>query len=175
MGKIIYPLEQVLEVKNRRVEDAERVVKEKRTALEKEQEKLKKCEEERDKVRKHYKEKLQQLRELLDGETTSPKIQQMKAYLKVAEERLKVEEKKVKDQKEQVDLAEKALNLALSDLKQRRLEADKLATHRKDWNLMMKKELEIEEERQQDELGSVIYITKQRQALDIRSRTNDTQ
>ncbi len=51
---------------------------------------------------------------------------QMKAYLKVADEKVRVEEKKVKEQKDQVEIAEKALQEARDELKMRRLEVEKL-------------------------------------------------
>lgn len=162
MKKQSYPLKQIIEVKQRRVEEAEKVVKEKQAALLKEQQKLAEREAERDKVKTHKIEKLQQLRETMDHETTTDKIQQMKAYLKTVEEKLKVEEKKVKDQKDLVDKAEKQLEDAKNDLKLKRLEVDKLLTHQKDWEKEVKKENEIIEGREQDELGSVIHGVHQR-------------
>ncbi len=161
----IYPLEQVLSVKRKRVESAEEVVKEKRKALEAEQTKLKKIEAERDTVKNHYQSKLQQMREELDKETTSDKIQQMKAYLKVVKERLKTEEKKVDDQKEQVKLAEKNLEVAKMELKQRRLEVDKMVSHKEDWIKEMRKEEEIRLGREQDELGNVMHLIHKRTGL----------
>lgn len=163
MAKIEYPLKQVLEVKIRRVEEAEKVVQEKRNALQKEKDKLKEREAERDKVLKHHEDKLKQLREEMDHSTTSPKIQQMKVYLKVVQEKLAVEEKKVKDQKDQVTIAENNLELALRDLKQKRQEVDKLETHRKDWEKAALKEQEQLEEKEQDELGSVMYLIHKKQ------------
>ena len=162
MSKIVYPLKQVIEVKQRRVEDAEKVVKEKKLALEKEQQKLAEREADRNKVKKHQQEKLTQLRETMDHETTSPKIQQMKVYLKIVDEKLKVEEKKVKDQKEQVTIAEKNLHQAKEDLRLKRHEVDKLLIHQKDWEKEMRKEQEIKEGREQDELGSTIYTSQHR-------------
>ena len=156
-----YPLRQVLEVKQKRVEDAEAVVKEKQAALEKEQNILKQKEAERDKAKKHHDDKLKQLREILDEGTTSPKIQQMKAYLKVVKDRVAVEEKKVKEQKVQVENAEKNLQAAKDDLKAKRQEVDKLKSHRTDWLKEMRKEQEIVEGREQDELGSIIFTTHQ--------------
>lgn len=158
----VYPLKQVLEVKIKRVEDAEKVVIEKRKALETEKEKLKQREEERDKAVKHHGDKLTQLRKCLDEGTTTDKIMQMKAYLKVAKERVKVEEKKVKDQKDQVDLAEKNLTMAQTELRMRRQEVDKLESHRKDWLKELHKEEEIIEGREQDEIGTIIFSTRQR-------------
>lgn len=158
----VYPLKQVIEVKEKRVEEQEKVVKEKRKALETEQEKLKQREEERDKAKNHHLAKMTQLRYELDHGTTTDKIQQMKAYIKVTQENVKVEEKKVKQQKEQVDFAEKALQVALDELKIKRRDVDKLLSHKVDWEKEMRKELEILDAREQDELGNTIFSSNER-------------
>lgn len=163
--KSVYPLKQVLEVKEKRVQDAERVVQEKLKILEKEKEKLLEREKERDTVKTHKLEKLQQLRDILDQGTTSPKIQQMKQYLKVVDEKLVIEEKKVKDQMQQVTQAEKNFEEAKENLRVKRQEVDKLINHQKDWEKEMKKALEILEGREEDELGSVIHASNQRKKL----------
>lgn len=163
MARVIYPLKQVLEVKQRRVEEAEKAVQEKMAALEKEKEKLKEREAERDKAINHHKDKLTQLREELDKGTTTDKIMQMKDYLKVAKERVKIEEKKVKEQQDQVDIAAKNLQTAQNELRLRRQEVDKLETHRKDWLKQMYKEEEIIEGREQDEIGTIIFSARHRQ------------
>lgn len=170
MAKAVYPLLQVLEVKKKRVEDQERVVQEKKAELEKEQEKLREREAERDKAKAHHAEKLQQLRDELDKSTHTPTIMQMKAYLKVTIEKVKVEEKKVKEQQDQVEIAEKALEEARETLRLRRIEVDKLVSHQTDWEKEMRREEEIVEGREQDELGSTIYLTNQnrRKALKMR-------
>lgn len=162
MNQVVYPLKQIIEVKQRRVDDAEKVVKEKKLALTKEQQKLAEREAERDQVKKHKQDKLKQLRDTMDEGTTTTKIQQMKVYLKVVDEKLKVEEKKVKDQQEQVKAAEKALEQAKLELQRKRQEVDKLLMHQKDWLKEKRKELEIIESREQDELGSIIHTIHQR-------------
>jgi flagellar biosynthesis chaperone FliJ len=159
---IVYPLAQVIEVKKKRVDDAQVVVKEKRLALEKEQQILTQKEAERDKAVKHHADKLKQMREEMDRGTTSPKIQQMKAYLKVVKERVAAEEKKVADQKKQVETAEKNLEAAKADLKAKEQEVDKLLSHRKDWLKEMEREQEIVEGRAQDELGTIIFTSRNR-------------
>ena len=161
-AKIVYPLEQIIKVKIRRVEEQEKVVKLKREQLQKEKDKLAEKEAERDKAKKHQQDKLKQLREELDHSTTSDKVQQMKAYLNVAKEKLAVEEKKVKDQKLQVEQAEKALQNELDILKIKRQEVDKLEIHKKDWTKEALKELEVIEGREQDELGSMTFSVHQR-------------
>lgn len=155
-----YPLRQVLEVKKRRVEQAEKVVQEKIEALKKEQEILAQKEAERDKAKKHHEDKLEQLRDTLDHESTSPKIQQMKSYLKIVKERVNIEENKVSEQKKQVETAEKNLEIAREDLRAKRQEVDKLNIHQVDWTKEMRKEQEVIEGREQDELGSIIFLTR---------------
>jgi flagellar biosynthesis chaperone FliJ len=158
----IYPLKQVIEVKQNRVDQAERVVKEKEAALEKEKQTLKQREADRDKAKQHYDDKLKQMREEMDKGTTSPKILQMRAYIKVVKERVVAEEKKVKDQKAQVETAQKNLDNAKEDLRVKRQEVDKLISHKKDWIKEMRKEQEIIEGREQDEIGSIIFTTHHR-------------
>ncbi|MFI0434105.1 MAG: type III secretion T3S chaperone [Parachlamydiaceae bacterium] len=162
--KIVYPLKQIIEVKQKRVDDAEKVVKQKQIALKQEMEKLAEKEAERDKVKNHKKDKLQQLRDTLDQGTNTTTVQQMKVYLKLVDEKLKVEEKKVHDQKGQVKIAEKNLDEAKLDLQRKRQEVDKLLMHKKDWEKEKRKELEVIEGREQDELGSVIYMTRHRKS-----------
>lgn len=162
MAKIVYPLKQVLEVKQKRVEDAEKMVVEKKLILQKEEEKLVERQAERDKVKKHKNDKLTQMRETMDAGTTSPEILQMKVYIKIVQEKLVIEEKKVTDQQLQVNSAQKNLDLAREELKRKRQEVDKLVTHRSDWEMEMRKEQAIIEGREQDELGSVTYTTNKR-------------
>lgn len=158
-----YPLLEVLQVKIRRVEDQEIVVKRKREAWENEKKKLEEQEAARDKVLKHYKDKLQQLRDELDKDTTVEAIKMMKIYIKEVSEKLKVEEKKVAEQKAQVDAAQKELDAAIDELRRRRQDVDKIETHREDWIKGIKKELQILEGREEDELGQIIFSKKQRE------------
>lgn len=162
MARKDYPLKQVLDIKKRRVEAAEQVVREKQQLLQTEEEKLAQRKAERDKVLQHHKDKLAQLRNEMDHGTTSPKIQQMKAYLKVVQEKLAIEEKKVKEQQGKVDLAVKELEEAKKQLKLRRLEVDKVESHQESWEKEKNKEDEISLERAMDELGTMIYTTRQR-------------
>lgn len=155
-----YPLAEVLEVKKKRVTDAEEVVKQKQKALEEEQKKLKAAQEARDKVKTHYNEKLKQLRTELDEGTTSIRIDRCKLYLKIVQEQLLGEEKKVKQQQTQVEIAEKNLKLAKEELIKKRKEQDKILEHQKVWTKETIKELLLEETRQEDEIGSLMFLSK---------------
>jgi len=159
---IVYPLQQVVEVKQKRVEDAELQLKQKLMALEVEKQKLAEKEAARDKVKEHLSNKMVQLRRILDEGTTCPKIEQVKIYVKVVKEQLAVEEKKVKEQQNQVTIAQNNADAARQELNRRRQEVDKMYMHREDWQKQMRKELEVIEAREQDELGSIGHFLHKR-------------
>ncbi|SCA63262.1 hypothetical protein SCG7086_AN_00090 [Chlamydiales bacterium SCGC AG-110-P3] len=161
-GSLAYPLEEVLNVKRRRVDEAEREVQRKYEELEREEEILAEKEAARDKVLQHHADKMAQMRKVMDEGTTSPEILQMRAYLKVVKVRVAEEEQKVVEQQEQVDIAEKNLEVAKENLRLRRKEVDKLEQHKEGWLVEAKKELAIEEVREADEMGSVIFLTRMR-------------
>lgn len=160
MKRPVYPLKQVLEVKIKRMEDAEKKVQEKKKLLEIEQQKLIEKEKERDRVLEHHNAKLQQLRDELDHGTTSYDVEMMKNYLKLCKENVAIEEKKVKEQKNLVEVAEKNLELARQEWKEKRKEVDKLHTHQGEWAKEMKIELDKLEEYEQEELGNTIFLSR---------------
>jgi flagellar biosynthesis chaperone FliJ len=159
MNKLIYPLAQVLEVKINRVKEAEKVVRQKKEEFDLENRKLKKREEERDKVLDHRNDKLTQLREILDGETTAPEIEQIKLYLQVVNEDLQKEEVKVKKQEAEVEVAKKNLVAAENKLLEKKKEVEKLEEHKKEWLKEAKKEFLKEEAKQQDEVGETTFLS----------------
>lgn len=160
-----YPLREVLEVKEKRVEKQEKIVIEKRNIFEREEKRLKEAEAARDKILQHRKAKLQQLRNELDGGTSSTKVVQMKFYLEIVKEKLIGEEKKVAAQKNQMELAKKELEVAKEELRRRRNDVDKIKTHRVDWEKMMRKERQIVEGREEDELGQIIFMKNLRDRM----------
>ncbi len=167
-----YPLAEVLEIKKRRVEVATQVVREKIQLLQAEQKKLEEREEERNKVKDHHKAKVDQLRHELDEGTYSDRIERSKVYIKVVQERLIVEEKKVKEQKQQVDLAQKNLDIAKNALKDRRKEEEKIETHKTEWIKETIKELQVVETRLEDEIGSTMFLSKMIKAKDEARRAD---
>ena len=155
-----YPLEQVAIIKQKKCDEAEKVLKEKKNALIKEEEKLASLTKERDKVKEHRQAKLDQLRERLDAGERTDKIQQMKQYMKVVQENLKVRETKVKEQQKQVEAAEKQVETARQDYIKKQHEVEKLALHRKEWEKEQKLLEEQKESLETDELGSAMHVLR---------------
>ena len=160
MQKNSYPLEQLTLIKKKRLEESERALQEKRLLLEKEEAKFLEVEQDRNAVKLHKDTKLQQLREELDQETTTTKIQQMKVYLKVVDEKLKQKEIKLQEQKKLLDAAKKAVDDARQDMLKRRQEVEKMQLHREEWDKEQKKLLEHKESLESDEIGTVIHLSK---------------
>ncbi len=155
---LVYPLADVMVVKEQRVKAAEKELALRRKELEQEQERLKEAEAKRDEVKQHMIDKLTQMRDAFDHGTNSEEIRIMKVYLAVVKERLAGEEEKVKKQEEAVELAEKNVELALLELQRKRTEVDKLVEHRKMWLKVAKRELEAEQAKELDEIGSILFL-----------------
>lgn len=153
-----YPLGQILDVKNKRLEEAEKIAEQKREALSKEEQKLRDAEAKRDEVRDHYQEKLRQVRAALDeGSANTSEITQMRDYMKLVKEKLLKEEGLVTEQKKKVDAAQNELNEALKVVKARRLEVDKIKTHKDEWTEEVKKDMQKAEEKLLDEVGTTMF------------------
>lgn len=158
-----YPLQQLEEIKKRRLEETEKILKEKKTVLEKEEKNLKELEAAFLKVQAHRTDKLKQLREEQAKEsTTSAKMEEMKRYLKYVEEDAKTHKRKVDTQKGVVAKAVEAVEKTRHTLFQKQKEVEKLMAHKKEW----KQGVEYEEARGEaeaaDEMGTVRFVREKR-------------
>ncbi|MEI6531911.1 MAG: type III secretion T3S chaperone [Chlamydiota bacterium] len=153
-----YPLAQILEIKMKRQEEAEKEAIQKRELRDKETKILKEAEAKRDEVRNHYQDKLRQVRMALDEAGSNTRdITQMRDYMKIVKEKLLKEEGLVIEQKKKLDAAEIALESALKIVKEKRLEVDKIKTHKDEWITQTSKELSKEEEKLLDEVGTTMF------------------
>ena len=152
-----YPLEQIAIIKQKKLDEAEKVLRDKKKALEKEEEKLAAVKKERDEVKDHRLAKLTQLREKMDEGAPSDKVQQMRYYLKVVDEKLKTKELKVKEHQKLVDTAKQQVEIARADLLKKQQDVEKMKTHRKEWEQEMKVLAEHKEAVETDEMGSSMH------------------
>lgn len=167
-----YPLEQLMTIKKNRFDQAVKTLEEKKALLEKAYEKLYDVTQERDEVKEHKVAKLNQLRNSLDEGTTTDKIQQMKAYLKVVETKLADKEKKVVEQQKQVDLAQKQVDLATDELFQRKKDLEKLEIHKKEWEKEVRYWTEQKEAVEHDEQGSATHSIRKKEK-EMREKNNE--
>lgn len=156
-----YPLEQIAIIKQKKLDEAEKALREKKKALEREQEKLAAVEKERDEVKDHRFAKLTQLREKMDEGAPSDKIQQMRNYLKVVDEKLKSKEIRVKEQQKHVETAKQQVEAARNDLIKKQQDVEKMQMHRKEWEKEMHTLAEQKEAVETDEMGAVLHQRRQ--------------
>lgn len=157
-----YPLEQLAVIKKKKLQEAERILREKKEALAQEEEKLTRVEKERDKAKAHKQDKLEQIRHALDTGEKTTKIQQMRTYLKIAEEKVQSHENKVIAQTQEVKKAEEAVETARKEMLKRQRDIEKLKEHKEDWKKEMQLELEKEEAKDEDETGTIRYIRQRK-------------
>ena len=167
-----YPLEQLMVIKKNRFDQAVKTLEQKKEILEKAYEKLYGVTQERDQVLQHRLAKLTQLRASLDEGTTTDKIQQMKTYLKIVEERLAEKEKKVVEQQKQVDLAQKQVDVATDELFQRKKDLEKLEMHKQEWEKEVRYWTEQKEAVEHDEQGSATHTLRKKEA-ESRKKENE--
>jgi hypothetical protein len=157
MNEKKYPLEQLIEIKKKRVEDAEKVFIEKKKIHEKQVELLKKEKEKKEEINRHYEDKLEEFYTSFDKGTTSDKIKMRKDYLKKVLEDLKNQDQKVKQQAMKVETALQEKNDAKKILDKRRQDVEKIETHEVEWQKTRKKEEELKKQAEHDELSSSTY------------------
>ncbi len=151
-------------IKKNRFDQAVKTLQQKKEILEKEYEKLYDITQERDEVKTHKQAKLSQLRDTLDEGTTTDKIQQMKAYLKIVDDKLLDKEKKVKAQQTKVDLAQKQVDLATDELFQRKKDLEKLEIHKGEWEKEVRYWSAQKEAVEQEELGSAAHVVRKKES-----------
>lgn len=155
-----YPLKQLAEIKQKNLEEAEIVLRDKKHILEQEQTALVKKEKERDLVKEHRIDKLQQLRDHMDEGAIPHKVQQMKQYLKLVDEKLIVKQQAVIEQQKKVKLALEAVDKARKELVECQKDVEKMRLHRKEWDQEMYLIQEREEGVEMDEIGAAGHERK---------------
>lgn len=158
-----YPLEQLMTIKKNRFDQAIKTLEEKKFFFEKAYEKLYDLTQDKDRTLKHKNAKLTQLRSALDEGTTTDKIQQMKVYLKIVDEKLAEKQKKVAAQQKQVDLAQTQVDLATDELFQKKKDLEKLEMHKQEWEKELRYWTEQKEALEQDEQGSHTHTFRKKE------------
>lgn len=157
-----YPLEQLAIIKQKKLDEAEQLLRDKRAALLVEEKKLTKVEKERDEVKKHKLDKLTQLRSAMDEGERADKIEQGRHYLKLVDEKLILAEKKVEAQKEQVKKAQHAVETARLEMIKRQKAVEKFKEHKELWKKEMRQEQEKKEGAEADEMGTSQFISRRK-------------
>jgi chromosome condensin MukBEF ATPase and DNA-binding subunit MukB len=158
-----YPLIEVIRIKKRRLDEAEKVLRDKKLILEKELEKLNTLQKQFDEAKKVFDNYLFKLREAMDAGEPSQKIDQHKLHLKELKERYLLAQKNVENQKKVVKTAEEAVEVARADYQLKEKEVEKLHIHKSEWNQAMKLEEQRGEDIKMDDISNATYSRKKKE------------
>ncbi len=163
MKKKIYPLQQIAEIKQRRLEEAEKILRNKREALDKAEKDLVDKRKLLTATQTLKLEMIEKHFQKIEQGTTSDVLERHDHYMKeVLGVKLSAEKKAVEDQKKVVKEAEKALEVAKAVRLQKNQDLEKIYMHKEEWVKESKKEMEIEEANLSDELGTAMHSRKMR-------------
>ena len=157
-----YPLAQLVLIKQKRLEEAERELAKRREELAEEERKLEKAKKVLQEVLDHKQEKLNLLRAELDAGTTTDKVEQAKIYLDTVEEKRIDKDAKVKKQQLAVEEAEKAVDEGRKTVFNGQADVEKLNIHQEEWQKEQHLLEKQEEDKQTEETGTAMFIRKKR-------------
>jgi flagellar export protein FliJ len=164
MNEKNYPLVEVIRIKKRRLDEAEKVLREKKEHLDKEKQKLEQCQKEYDTAKQIFDNYLQKLREAMDQGDPTSKIEQHKIHLKDLKERFLVAQKKLEAQKKAVKLAEEAVEIARADYQLKEKELEKLHIHKSEWLQAMNLEVQRKEDVAMDDISTSSFSRKKKES-----------
>ncbi|MEC8306543.1 MAG: hypothetical protein VXZ72_01635 [Chlamydiota bacterium] len=157
-----YPITQLMIIKKKRLESAEKAWKKAKEKLQNERAKEKKLEKEKDKSLSHRNDKLRQLRQQLDSGEPSEVILATKRYLTITNEDLDAKQRVWQAQKEVVAQADQEVKLARKECIQKECDLEKIKEHQILWlRDHHKHEVRIQD-KEEDELGMLTHQQHQR-------------
>ena len=106
------------------------------------------------------------------AQASTDKIQQMKGYLKIVDEKLADKQKKVADQQKQVDLAQKQVDIATDELFQRKKDLEKLEMHKQEWEKEVRYWVQQKETAEHDEQGAQTHSIRKKEE-EMRKKKQD--
>lgn len=161
MNRPIYPLEELAQIKKKRLESAEKVLQEKRSLLESEEKRLKEIQERFEEVKKHKAEKIERATEEENSGTTSDRILMTQRYLKyVVNEKLKQEQANLDAQQRKVESAKEEVRKAKELYLKCNQDVEKMRMHKDRWLIEVKKGEALVEANQTDEIGSALHLIR---------------
>lgn len=158
-----YRLQPVLDKREKKKKDAEKVLADARAQLEKQNAILKQREED---VVKAVEKKDQYTKDLMakmQAGMETGKITAGKMYIEVLKQNIVVAQKKVEDQKKVVQSCEQKVQAAVTQLTEATKEMKVIEKHKENWQEGVKREIEEKEDREQEEVAQTLYEQHRKQ------------
>ncbi len=170
-----YPAEQILGLRQKAVEEAERLLRERRLATERERQKLAKLKEERLEIDRRKAAAQDEFQKRLGqpGANIMMENERLVAYEKRCVVEAAAKDAEIRQQDAEVKRAESREQDAKFELNQRIKELEAIKEHKKEWEKETRRELEEAEERKLEEIGEVMHTTRERKEQRVQKERRD--
>lgn len=152
-----YRLQPVLDSKEKKKQDAEKLLADARSELARQQDILK--QREQDVARAMEKKEMfsSDFMKKMEGGMDTSKIAQGKAYLEVLKQNIVTAKKRVEEQAKVVQGCEQKVQNAVLKLTEATKEMKVIEKHKENWAEAVKKDVEFKEEKEQEEIAQNLY------------------
>lgn len=164
MSKQKYRLQPVLDKRQKIKEDAEKALGVAQKALDAEKKKEEECAQAVEKAKQDKEDyKIEMNRKILNDNLEVSKITMLKNYMKSLDYAIVKAQEKLEEQKARVQQAEKVVEQKRAQLIEATTEFQAIEKHKEKWIEGVKKEEEETEQKEQEEIGNVLYLARKRQ------------
>jgi hypothetical protein len=156
-------------LRQKAVEEAEKVLKERRLATEKERVKLQKLKDERVAIDRKKADAQAEFVKRMDkgGVNLGQEAERLQSFEKRCAVEAAAKDAEIKKQDQEVKRAESREQDAKYELNQRIKELEGIKEHKKEWERETKRQLEEEEERKLEDIAETMYSARQRKDAKI--------
>jgi hypothetical protein len=145
-------------------EDAEKALGGAQKALDAEKKKEAECTQAVEKAKQEKEDyKVEMNRKILNDNLEVSKITMLKNYMKSLDYAIVRAQEKLEEQKVRVQQAEKVVEQKRAQLIEATTEFQAIEKHKEKWIEGVKKEIEEAEQKEQEEIGNVLYLQRKRQ------------
>lgn len=159
-----YRLQPVLDKREKKKKDAEKILADARAEVERQKQILKQREEDIEKAIQKKDKYTADLRTKMDAGMETGKITAGKAYIEVLKQNIVTAQKKAEEQKKVVESAEQKVQVAVAGVAEATKEMKVIEKHKENWQDAERKEAEEKEDKEQEEVAQSMYQQRKRQS-----------
>lgn len=152
-----YRLQPVLDKREKKKKDAEKILAAARAEVERQKQVLKQREEDVEKAIQKKDKYTADFMTKMQAGMDSGKITASKAFIEVLKQNIVTAQKKVEEQKKVVETAEQKVQIAVAGVAEATKEMKVIEKHKENWQDAVRKEIEEKEDKEQEEVAQGLY------------------
>jgi flagellar export protein FliJ len=152
-----YRLQPVLDKREKKKKDAEKILADARAEVERQKQILKQREEDIEKAVQKKDKYTADLRTKMDAGMETGKITAGKAFIEVLKQNIVTAQEKAEEQRKVVESAEQKVQAAVAGVAEATKEMKVIEKHKENWQDVVRKEIEEKEDKEQEEVAQSMY------------------